>query len=90
MLIEVYSPTSVPSLMTLAWQMIPGNEKSTAHWLIRDLRARCVLAKYENDPWQFVDARALTGLDRLAAHLPARWGEDNTPDVMDYFDVDYI
>ena len=46
--------------------------------LVRDLRVINVLAMFENDPWNIMDVRVLTGLVCPAARLR----NDNTPEPL--------
>ena len=75
-LINIFSPTFVQNLMTLAWKLSPGMPKEASSLngplcaylisrtsiieLVQDLRAINVLATFQNDPWKFTDVRALT------------------------------
>ena len=46
--------------------------------LVWDISVINALAKFENDPWKFVNMRVLTGLVRPVA----RSGNDNTPEPL--------
>ena len=50
--------------------------------LVRDLRIIYVFAKFENDPWNIMDVRVLTGLVCPAARPLARSNDDNTPEPL--------
>ena len=51
--------------------------------LVRELRVINILAKFENDPWQIMDVRVLTGHVCPAARCaPTRSGDDNTPEPL--------
>ena len=51
--------------------------------LDRNVRVINVLAKFENDPWEIMDVRVLTGLVCPAARPPARSGDDDTPESLE-------
>ena len=87
-LINMFRPTYVQNLVTLAWKMSSGMSKEAGSlngplcaYLMRQnlhdqtcvsLRVINVLTKFENDPWKIVDVRVLTELVCPAARPPAR------------------
>ena len=83
-LINMFSPTVVPNLVTLAWKMSSAMPKEASllngpscAYLIRqnliklvwDLRAMNVLATFQNDLRKFIDVRALVNSDFPSAKL---------------------
>ena len=76
--IDMFRPTYMPNLVTLAWKISSGMSKEASSlsgplcaykWgrtsmieLVRNLSVINVLPKFENDPWKIMDVRVLTGL----------------------------
>ena len=97
-LINMFRPTYMPNLVTLAWKMSSGMSKEAgslngplcAYLMRQDLHDRtCPRSwgnkcppKFENDLWKIMDVRVLTGLVCPAARPPARSGYNNTPEPL--------